>query len=245
VAAVIGSLLIVWGIVAVDSRTASDAWPQLRPGTAIEYRVEPRAATGADLRVRFTPAQLAILEKLNRADVVHLGRLEQLVVPMVWTKELRYAPFDLRYSAAPQLPKLLVVDQRSQAFAAYETGRLVRWGPVSTGQRASPTPSGFFHLNWRSFGRRSTVNPKWFMKWYFNFDNAGGHALHSYALPGRPASHGCIRLLERDAIWIYDWGEGGTPLLVVGRYDFIRLPPWRSLEHLAHGIDLPPDLLLE
>ncbi len=53
------------------------------------------------------------------------------------------------------------------------------------------------------------------------------------ALPGRPASHACVRLLERDARWIHDWGDGwrldedgrslqapGTPLWIVGDYDF-------------------------
>jgi hypothetical protein len=93
------------------------------------------------------------------------------------------------------------------------------------------------------------------MGWYFNFDNARGLALHSYALPGYPASHACVRLLERDAIWIYGWCEGwtlgargqvldqGTPLLIAGRYAFGMLPPWRSLEHLARGINLPDGVL--
>jgi len=38
--------------------------------------------------------------------------------------------------------------------------------------------------------------------------NKRGHSFHQYELPGHPASHGCIRLLERDATWIYDWGKG-------------------------------------
>jgi hypothetical protein len=89
------------------------------------------------------------------------------------------------------------------------------------------------------------------MEWYFNIDNVLGLALHRYSLPGYPASHGCIRLLERDAIWIYGWGEGetfdaagrivehGTPILIAGRYAFGAPPPWRSLEYLAGGIALP------
>lgn len=227
-----------------------------RPGAAIQYRLEQLAETGRNLGSRFTASRLAILEKLNRTDAVHLRRLEYLVVPSVWhDDDLQYSPFSLSYPAAARLPKLLVVDQPAQAFAAYEEGRLVRWGPVSSGRRAYRTPSGLFHLNWRSRGRHSTVNPEWYMEWYFNFDNARGLALHSYTLPGYPASHACIRLLERDAIWIYEWGEGwalarrgqiverGTPLLIVGHYAFDAQPPWRSLEHLARGIDLPDDPL--
>ena len=227
-----------------------------RPGTQVEYDVERLAETGRNLGARFAGSQLAILEKLNRADAAHLHRLEYLVVPLVWEDdELQYSPFPLSYPAAAHRPKLLVVDQRTQAFAAYEEGRLVRWGPVSSERRTYATPNGFFYLSWRSRGRHSTVNPAWYMKWYFNFDNARGLALHSYTLPGYPASHACIRLLERDAIWIYEWGDGwtlgrrgqvlerGTPLLIVGHYAFDAQPPWRSLEHLARGIDLPDDPL--
>ena len=96
------------------------------------------------------------------------------------------------------------------------------------------------------------MNPDWFLRWYFNFDNLEGRALHAYALPGYPASHGCIRLLERDARWLYDWGQSwavdasgtvviqtGTPLMIVGQYDFDAPPPWRSVSWLAHPVLLP------
>lgn len=211
------------------------------PGTAVEYRVESGPGTERDLRARFTGPQLAVLEKLNRADVRRLHRLDRLVVPAEWLDEGEYSPFPLTYRGASDAPKLLVVDQPAQAFAAYEFGRLARWGPVSSGRKASPTPSGRYALNWRSRGRHSTVNPAWYMEWYFNFDNSLGLSLHRYQLPGYPASHGCVRLLERDAIWIYEWGEPGTPLLVMGQYAFDALPPWRSPDVLARGIDLPDE----
>jgi lipoprotein-anchoring transpeptidase ErfK/SrfK len=227
-----------------------------RPGTTIEYRIERRVGPAQDLARRFATPQLSVLEKLNRADRAHLHRLDALVVPDVWVDELGYSPFPTVYDPATQSPKLLIVDQPSQAFAAYEWGHLVRWGPVSSGKRTSPTPSGTFHLNWRSRGRHSTVNPGWYMKWYFNFDNATGLSLHSYALPGYPASHGCIRLLERDAMWLYDWGDGwalgadgraaskGTTLIVVGNA-FEAPTPWRSPAFLARGVALPDTSLFE
>jgi hypothetical protein len=77
------------------------------------------------------------------------------------------------------------------------------------------------------------------MQWYFNFANRRGLSFHAYALPGRPASHACLRLLERDARWLYNWGEQwrldprahtvtetGTPLRIDGAYDFAAPPPW-------------------
>ena len=216
------------------------------------YNLGAGPVLGGELRRRFTPDQLALLEKLNRATVTHLERLDLLVIPDRWSgDELAYSPFPSRSEWAARYPKALIVHQPGQAFAAYESGRLIRWGPVSSGRRQAPTPAGLFHLNWRSPGRHSTVNADWYMPWYFNFDNRRGLALHQFTLPGWPASHACVRLLERDAMWLYDWGEGwtldergwevlapGTPLWIVGSYDFDAPPPWRSIAWLARGIEL-------
>lgn len=220
------------------------------------YRLERAPGDAKELSQRFAPAQIGVLEALNRADAAHLPVLKELVVPDSWDADLRqYSPFPNQIGTwGADLPRVVIVHQPGQAFAAYENGRLVRWGPVSTGRAASPTPQGLFHLNWRSPGRHSTVNPRWFMPWYFNFENEGGLSFHEYALPGRPASHACIRLLERDARWLYEWGEGwtldergweilrqGTPVLIVGCYPFGDEAPWRLVPWLATGIDLSGD----
>jgi hypothetical protein len=218
------------------------------------YRVETRADRTTSLRERFSTSQLELLEKLNRADVTRLERLPQVVVPMAWSEdELSYSPLPLHYPSSELSSTFLVVYVPGQVFGAYEFGRQVRWGPVSTGRRVSPTSPGRFALNWRSTGRSSTVDPDWYMRWYFNFGNREGLALHAYSLPGYPASHGCIRLLERDAQWLFDWGRAwtldatdmrllvpGTPVFIVGRYDFDAPPPWRSLEWLSAPVKLPP-----
>ena len=199
-----------------------------------------------------TPTQIALLEKLNRADEAHLHRLFPLVVPLSWDADDRsHTVLPSRYAPAGAASKFLVVYLPGQMVGAYEFGALVRWGPISSGRRRRATPAGSFTLNWRSTGRYSTVNPAWFMPWYFNFDSRDGLALHAYTLPGYPASHGCIRLLERDARWLYEWGDAwlvdaragvvapGTSVFVAGAYDFAAPPPWRSLEWLSHDVQLP------
>jgi hypothetical protein len=221
---------------------------------AARCRIETRAERTGSLRDRFTEAQLALLEKLNRADVEHLEQLREVVVPECWSEdELSYSVLPTRYASTEAWPTLLVVYLPGQLFGAYEFGHLVRWGPVSTGGRNSPTSAGRFALNWRSTGRASTVDPDWFMPWYFNFGNHDGLAFHAYSLPGYPASHGCIRLLERDAQWLYEWGRTwvldlggtsvaspGTPVFIVGQYDFDAAPPWRSVKWLSTTVELPP-----
>ena len=242
-------VLLGWSAAPAEATIVDQA--EHDPVTAIQYRLERVADMGPDLKTRFAPAQLELLEKLNRVDITHMRRLEHVIVPSVFRDELEHSPFPRTYPAAAHVPKLLVVDQPAQAFAAYESGQLTRWGPVSSGRQARPTPGGLFHLNWRSRTRNSTLNGQWRLNWYFNFLNTRGLAFHQFELPGLPASHACVRLLERDAMWVYQWGQGwtldakgqllvdGTPVLIVGSYAFGAPPPWRSIEQLAHLIALP------
>ena len=132
-------------------------------------------------------------EKLNRADVAHLEQLRELVVPESWSDELSYSVLPTRYAPSEAWPTFLVVCLAGQLFGAYEVGSLVRWAPVS---RNNPTSAGTFAVNWKSTGRAGTVDPDSYMRWYVNFGNREGLAVHEYSLPGYPGSHGCIRFIE-------------------------------------------------
>jgi hypothetical protein len=226
---------VIGAIVLLIVASHADAMPIDQSDIKIEYRLEQLG----DIK-RFGGPEIALLEKLNRADTKHLARLPQLIVPMTWRTELEHSPFPASYPAAQSMPKLVVVDQPSQAFAAYEYGTQVRWGPVSSGRQQKPTPIGVFYLNWRARTRTSTLSGEWRLNWYFNFHNTRGLAFHEFDLPGVPASHACVRLLARDAEWIFKWADGwkldakgqlqerGTPVLILGQYDFKSTPPWLS-----------------
>lgn len=205
------------------------------------------------MKKRFTPAQLGILEKLNRRDLEHLVRLKEIIVPETWSDdELAFSPLPMEWAWAAQFDKAIVVDQPAQVFGAYEQGRLVRWGPVSTGRKETPTPSGVYHLTWRAKSRVSTDNAQWLLKWYFNFINERGVSFHQFELPGTAMSHACVRLLERDAQWVYGWGQQwtlspdrrsvtatGTTVVVVGAYAHDQPAPWLTLDWWRQPITLP------
>jgi lipoprotein-anchoring transpeptidase ErfK/SrfK len=233
--------------------------PAPSPG---QYRLVPLPREPSVLREGFTADQLAVLEKLNLRDLEHLARAQPavpgLIVPLVWPAVddvVAFSPLPDAFEWAGEHPKVIVVHQPWQAFAAYESGKLVRWGPVSTGRKETRTPSGMFNLTWRSKGRHSTDNAAWFLPWYFNFHNERGVSFHQFDLPGYPASHACVRLLERDAKWLYEWGEqwtldstkrtiltAGTPVVIVAEYDHASPPPWVDLSRLAQRLtlDSPP-----
>ncbi|HKQ75298.1 MAG TPA: L,D-transpeptidase [Blastocatellia bacterium] len=196
----------------------------------------------AQLRSEIGEEKLAIALKLNRIDAQHLRADVTLVIPEQDADLITYSPFPHKLEIARDTPKLLLVSRRVQAFGAYEFGKLVRWGPTSTGKKATPTPVGLYHTNWKSKATRSSVNAAWLLPWYFNIDNNTGISFHQYDLPGYPASHGCIRLLADDGAWIYGWADQwtlstdrrrvethGTPVIVFGEYDYRTPAPWKRL----------------
>ena len=73
------------------------------------------------------------------------------------------------------------------------------------------------------------------MRYFMRFNGADG--MHAGYLPGYPASHGCVRMPEENAIAFFNAVEVGTPAHVFGRTprtrDFfrfgpqpVRFPPW-------------------
>lgn len=192
-----------------------------------------------------------VILALNRMDNRNIRKGDSIVVPDTILHLLSYSPFPFEINEAAQLPKLLLISRKIQAFSIYENGILRRWGPTSTGRRNKQTPAGLFSLNWKSKETISTIDSTWILPFYFNFHNKEGIALHEFSMPGYPASHACVRLLGEDAKWIFYWAEQwivtpdgervaahGTPLIIYDDYKFGSPPPWKYLPQ-------NPDTLLQ
>ena len=109
------------------------------------------------------------------------------------------------------------------------------------GKKATPTKMGLTFTNWKKEIAISTVNSDWKLRWNFNLYNYLGIGWHQYDLPGHHASHSCVRLLEEDAYFMYNWADEwilkdrenvkvkGTPVIVFGSYPFDAPKPWYAL----------------
>ena len=203
---------------------------------AAPVRAVPIAGVGSLLRLQreIGDESFGIALKLNRVDFRNAATMDTLLVPGT-SRLLDLAPFPSQLAGAGAHAKLLLVSLRLQAFAAYESGRIVMWGPICSGGPRSPTRAGLYHANWKDRDHVSSVDSTWIMPWTVNIDDRVGTALHAYSLPGRPASHCCIRLLDVDARWIFGWIDvngrtgPGTPVVLFGSYRFDLPPPWRTL----------------
>jgi hypothetical protein len=102
--------------------------------------------------------------------------------------QYRWAPY-----ADEGSPMTIAIDLTSQRAFVFQGQALVGIAAVSTGRRGHGTPTGAYPILEKARFHRSNIYsnaPMPFMQrltW-------GGIALHAGYNPGRPASHGCIRL---------------------------------------------------
>jgi len=189
----------------------------------------------------FSEEERKLVYALNRIDAHRITPGTKLVIPDSLVSDFnKYAPFPSVLNPLDSIGKTVVISQRIQAFALYENGNLLRWGPVSTGKQSTGTPSGLYYGNYKAKRKISTIDESWVMPFYFNFMNFEGIGTHEYTLPGYPASHGCVRMYREDAKFIYGWADmwelesdvivqNGTPFMVIGAYDFKDVQPWFKL----------------
>ena len=95
--------------------------------------------------------------------------------------------------------KHVEADLSRQVIALIRGASVERIYPVSSGKPSTPTIRGHFRIYLKTPG----TNAKgMYMSSYF----IGGYAIHGYpSVPVFPASHGCIRVPDEEAVSIYDW----------------------------------------
>jgi hypothetical protein len=215
---------------------------------SISYNAEKPTAW---LKGNATTAQRKIVLAVNRADSNHLAKMDSILVPDDLSGDLElYLPFPTSVEYLNAIDKIIFFSYPSQSFAAYEYGELVYAGPTNMGRKADPTPIGLYYTNWKAEKTTSTFNDEWDLLWNFNIENKLGVGFHQYELPGYPASHSCLRLLESDAKLLYKWADEwilksdevvaakGTPVIVFGSYPFGGAKPWLQLLSDPHALDI-------
>lgn len=129
----------------------------------------------------------------------------QTVTPAVW-----------RALAAPKLfvPRVrtpgfhIEIDQTRQVLATVRDGKVQDIIHVSTGKTSTPTYDGTF----RVFAKIAGYSPK---RLYYPSFFDGGRAIHGWPeVPPYPASHGCVRVPNWLATWIFGLDPIGTPVII-------------------------------
>lgn len=118
-----------------------------------------------------------------------------------------------KQATKPQGPVVIAVSIEQQKLRVYDANGLFAETPVSTGMRGHSTPMGVFSVIQKSKYHRSNIYSGAPMP-YMQRITWSGIALHAGALPGYPASHGCIRMPMTFAVKMWGWTRMGARVIV-------------------------------
>jgi lipoprotein-anchoring transpeptidase ErfK/SrfK len=157
-------------------------------------------------------------------------------------KGLRVISFLFVAIASAHAQTAIEIDLQEQTAFLIRNGRVALATPIASGRYGHLTPTGSFKVIEKERNHFSTIYGKIVdargntvvadadadmrvppggkfipapMRYFLRFNGANG--LHAGYLPGYPASHGCVRLPEENAIAIFNSVEVGTPVNVFGR----------------------------
>ena len=110
-------------------------------------------------------------------------------------------------------PLMAIVSLRSQRITVYDANGWILRAPVSSGTKGRETPAGIFSVIQKVEEHYSNLYDDAFMP-HMQRITWSGIALHGGVLPGRPASHGCVRLPFDFAERLFDATATGMRVIV-------------------------------
>ncbi len=149
--------------------------------------------------------------KMAASDAASLARADMEEV--FGEKTLKPGQYLWRAGAPNSGPSRVVISLSDQMAFLYRGNELVAVSTVSTGTAKNPTPTGIFPILQKKpmhHSRKYDNAPMPFMQRLDKY----GIALHAGFNPGRPASHGCIRLPSKFASKLYGATELGSHVLI-------------------------------
>ncbi len=156
------------------------------------------------LAVAGVAALSAVLSAAGPADAKQRG-----------SQEPKRDPYAL--SEQPGTPRLAVVSIKDQRITVYDANGAILRAPVSSGRTGYETPVGTYSVLQKEAEHYSNRYDDAAMP-HMQRITWSGVALHAGALPGYPASHGCVRLPADFAERLFGMTKLGMRV-VISRYD--------------------------
>ncbi len=177
----------------------------LMAGGAIAAPGVAAASAADDKRQAVTPAPIMPAPPVTAA-------LPPLPIDLE-NAELKPGQFLWLPEIAPSGPLVIVVSIPEQQASVYRNGVRIALSTVSTGKKGHETPTGVFTILQKHKDHKSDLYNSAPMP-YMQRLTWDGVALHAGALPGYPASHGCVRLPLEFARRLFDVTTFGITVIV-------------------------------
>lgn len=141
---------------------------------------------------------------------------------------------DTRQMADPPTGKVHVIIKVSErVLEVYNDNQLHKKYRIAVGKSSTPTPIGEWNVVWKDYNWGTGFGTRWMgldVPW-------GIYGIHGTNKPwsiGQFASHGCIRMRNKDVEELFEWIPIGTPVRIEGRK--IRIE--RVLKYQTTGSDV-------
>ncbi len=185
----------------------------LPKGQSISYFC--RFVTYFDRNFKFYRQQIALINRLEPMAIVDgedtlSTNVKFIYVPLNFSIRPKILPDSIQ--SISRLPKFILIDLGRQALGLYEYGRLIHLFPISSGVY---TPAKTFVISSKEHDHYSTKYDNAWMPYSLRL--FGNYYLHGGILPSYAASHGCVRLIYENAVFVYNWTNVGTPGELINR----------------------------
>ncbi|WP_225913827.1 L,D-transpeptidase [Leptolyngbya ohadii] len=194
---------------------------------ASEQAVASSVSGMAQARPLQAPAANPLIPQLPQSPARNL-LIERLAI--LTTPELpALGSFD-RFLPQPQPITRLVIRLGARRVYVYENDRVKTSFPVAVGRRGWETPTGSYRVlqmiqdpAWQNPftgevippGQDNPLGTRWIGFWTDGSNFIGFHGTPNEETVGTPASHGCIRMFDRDVQKLFEMVAIGTPVSVV------------------------------
>jgi lipoprotein-anchoring transpeptidase ErfK/SrfK len=127
--------------------------------------------------------------------------------------------------------QFIMIDKSTNKLLYYEKGKLIKSFPVATGKKPSYTPEGLFTVHEKIKNRpyykekikggdpKNPLGVRWLgLKVTRNGKTSYAYGIHgnnNEKSIGKYVSAGCIRMHNKDVLWLYDQIKTSTPVYII------------------------------
>ncbi|KYZ75051.1 hypothetical protein AXX12_15865 [Anaerosporomusa subterranea] len=159
-----------------------------------------------------------------------------IIISMIgfdYMDEVDFAALPSQPSATPTGQLSLIIKVNERILEVHQDGQFFKKYRIAVGKSETPTPIGEWKIVWKDYNWGTGFGTRWMglnVPW-------GIYGIHGTNKPwsiGQFASHGCIRMRNKDAEELFEWVNINTPVRIEGR----KIKVQRQLKHKTMGSDV-------
>lgn len=117
--------------------------------------------------------------------------------------------------ASPKGEVRILIDLNQRILTIYDNKQPFKQFPIAVGKPETPSPVGDWKIRWKAKNWGTGFGTRW-MGLNVPWGIYGIHGTNKPGSIGSAASHGCIRMFNRDVEQIYEWTSVGTAVKIIG-----------------------------